>query len=71
MHVVWVVELHQYSLTVQHAAGIGADRLEDAGRVHSGIKCYRGDVHIVSLYQCREVVRVVQIVSYACFQYTM
>ena len=58
VHVVWVVELHQHGLPVQHAAGARADRLEDAGRVHRGVKRDCCDVHIVSLYKCREVDRV-------------
>ena len=58
VHVVWVVELHQHGLAVQYAAGARADRLEDAGRVHRGVKCDRCDVHTVSLYECREVIRV-------------
>jgi hypothetical protein len=55
MHVVRFGQLHQYNLTVQYATGISADRLEDTGRVHSGIMCHRCDVHTVSFYERRKV----------------
>ena len=56
MHAIRIVELYSYDLTVQSAAGIGADGLEDAGRFHGGVMRHCCDVHIVPLNQRGKVI---------------
>jgi hypothetical protein len=55
MHAIGAVELYPNNFTLQSAASIGANGVEDAGRIHCGIVCHRCDVHTVSLNERRKV----------------
>lgn len=48
---IWTLKLHEYGVTIPSKTSIGSVRVEDPGRIYSGIELDSGGLHCFSFYQ--------------------